>query len=147
MTFIKSPLIQLILLVWILIFTPIFIIALKYQHVYSTPATLFSSLCLSLLFAMGFFWVAKLSKVVAIIVTLCLFIFSFLLRLILSFVYDFSGKGFTSEFFAHFGWDSFKIGLTDYGYLFFFALFILLIVLYVITKLLLKIKFRQNKLP
>ncbi len=147
MTFIKSPLIQLILLVWILIFTPIFIIALKYQHVYTTPTTLFSSLCLSFLFAMGFFWVAKLSKVVAIVVTLCLFTFSFLLRLILSFVYDFSGKGFTGEFFAHFGWDSFKIGLTDYGYLFFFALFILIVVLYVITKLLLKIKFRQNKLP
>ncbi len=143
----KTPLVRFALLVWVLILIPIAIIAIKYQREYSMLEVVLSSFGISILLAMVYYWLEKINKYFALAVTLILFVFSFFIRLILSFVYDFSGKGFTSEFFAHFSWHSFKIGLSDYGFLFFFAIFILLVLLYVFTKLLSQIKFKQKKIP
>jgi len=147
MTFLKKPLARFILLVWILLLIPVLVVVSKYEHVFPINNITISSLAFAILLAVGSYLLAKINAIIATTVTLLIFGFSFFIRFILSFVYDFSGKGFTGEFFAHVSWKSFKVGLSDYGYLFFFVIFILLILLYVLAKLLSQIKFKQKTLP
>lgn len=63
-----------------------------------------------------------------------------LVRLTFAMVYDFSGRGFSSEFFAHFGKQSFMVGLDEYGYVLLFIIVSLCILLILLIKLLNKQK-------
>lgn len=53
----------------------------------------------------------KLSAIVVVVLLLS----TLFIRHLLGFLYDFSGQGFTSDFFAHIGLKSFEIGVGEYG--------------------------------
>lgn len=53
-------------------------------------------------------------RIAVVAVTFLLLIF-FIIRVLLGFLFDFSGRGFTSEFFAHIELKSLEVGISEYG--------------------------------
>lgn len=147
MKFIKNPLVQSIVLMWGLILIPVLLIIVKYENIYSLSSTVIFSLALSISLVTSYFIISKLNKFIATVLILLLFFGAFFIRLILSFVYDFSGRGFTSEFFAHFSWASFKIGFTDYGSIFVIAILAIVLLSLGFIKFVNKIQFKNTLTP
>ena len=144
MQFLKIFINGFVLLAWLLLVLPIFIVILKYQGAFSFIAVIINTLAFTLMLSIAYCWLSKINKVIAASLIFSIFIISFFIRFILGFVYDFSGRGFSSEFFAHLSWQAFEIGLSDYAFIFFSAIFLLLILSIFLLKLLMKLECKNN---
>lgn len=118
---------KLTLVLVLLIVLPVFKIINNNTGAYVYYETLLVGFSLVMLLLGIYSILSNVNVVLAKIVVILLLYNMFFIRLILSFVYDFSGRGFTSEFFAHFSWESFKIGLVDYGIVFTIAIVVLVL--------------------
>lgn len=115
---------------------PVLFISVNYSSVYNIFYSSLGSLGISIFFISIYYLISPLSIILARIIVILLFFIFLLTRIILSFVYDFSGRGFTSEFFAHFSWDSFVIGLDDYGWQLFLSVIAAFLFGWLLTRLL-----------
>jgi hypothetical protein len=105
------------LIIYSLLIAPLLAIIHFNNGVFSLLQSILGTAGVSLLILSLFLTARPVSIFFAKLLTLgCLMIF-LLIRLLLSFVYDFSGRGFTSEFFAHFGWQSFTVGFDEYTHI------------------------------
>lgn len=122
-----KKLFKLAMVLVLLIVLPVFKIIYNNTGAYEYYETLLVGISLVILLIGIYSILSKVSVVLSKTVVILFLYNMFFIRLILSFVYDFSGRGFTSEFFAHFSWESFKIGLVDYGTVFTIAIVVLAI--------------------
>ena len=106
---------------------PMLHIAINNSTSYSILATILTTFLLLLFLFSLYNIVRNISSFFVKVMVILLFLLFAVIRVILAFVYDFSGRGFSNEFFAHISWQSFKIGLYDYGIVFFIAAIALLI--------------------
>ena len=101
-------------LVTALILPPAVIVSRNGEVIGILPMLLSSAGIALLLYAM----VSLLKKTnprVAAVMGVLLLLSSLLVRYLLGFLYDFSGRGFSSEFFAHINRTSLEIGLQEYN--------------------------------
>lgn len=129
-----------ILVITIIMMIPVVYVAHHYNNVYDLFNAFLGTLGLALLVLLAYVLLSYLHDVMAKTVAILLFFVLLLTRIIQGMVYDFSGRGFTSEFFAHFSWDSFLIGLDEYGTILFSAVFGLILFALILAKMLNKSK-------
>lgn len=99
----------------LLLMVPVVYIAWQYAGVYQLLNSALGTLGLAALMLLVYYLLKPINQFLAKTLAISLFFAMLLLRIVLAFVYDFSGRGFTSEFFAHFSLDSFLIGFQQYG--------------------------------
>jgi hypothetical protein len=96
-----------------LILAPAIIISRNGDVIQVLPM-LASSLGFALLLTVLVNLLSKVTRTAAVTVGTSLLLGMLLVRFMLGFLYDFSGRGFSSEFFAHISFISLKIGLQEY---------------------------------
>lgn len=106
------------------------------EGVFELKTVALTTLALSFFILSIYLLFSRLNSFLAKLLVISFFLLFFLTRLMLSFVYDFSGRGFTSEFFAHFGWQSLVIAVSDYGAVLLFIAVIFILCLIFLIKLL-----------
>ncbi|VAW42712.1 hypothetical protein MNBD_GAMMA01-897 [hydrothermal vent metagenome] len=127
-------------IIFILLSLPIITIGYYHDGVFNLAQMILATTSVSFFILAIYLLINILNSFVAKLLIIGCVILLFFIRLGLSFVYDFSGRGFTSEFFAHLGWQSFVIGLDDYGYVLLVVVIVLILPIYLLLKLLAKIQ-------
>jgi len=133
---VKQSTIKFPLIVYILLISPLLTIMYFNGAVFDIYQSILGTLGVSLFILLIYLLLKNISIFIAKIITLSLLGFFLVIRLVLSFVYDFSGRGFTSEFFAHIGWQSFAIGLDEYLYSILMAVVLCLALIVFLVKIL-----------
>lgn len=129
-----------------LLLIPILYIVYRNDNVFQFYKVILGTVGVSCLILATYLLINAIHSTFAKIVAISSLMFFFFIRLVLSFVYDFSGRGFTSEFFAHFGWKSFVVGLDEYGYVLFLVLIIWVVLIIMLYKILNRQKQYNNRL-
>lgn len=109
-------------IIGIVIVATLLILPVFYLLIHDYANFSITNVTLSTLATAGTIWLVysllrKLNFSVAVIALVVCIFSAFLVRLSLAITYSFSGRGFTSEFFAHFGLESLAVGLDEYGFL------------------------------
>lgn len=127
-----------ILCVFTMLSLPIISIAFNNDNAVNLSNSLLGTLGVTLLIYLVFLFFSEINIYLARVLTIALLFFFFLIRLTLGFVYDFSGRGFTNEFLAHFSMKSFLVGFDQYKILFLIAIILAVLMVYYLIKILIK---------
>lgn len=111
----KLPLLTLVVTLFTFLTFPVMYLVHYNENVFELETVALTTLGISFFILSTYLLLFRLNPLLAKALAVSLFLLFFLIRLMLSFVYDFSGRGFTSEFFVHFGWQSMVIAVSDYG--------------------------------
>jgi len=104
----------LLFLVAVLVTPPVIIISRNGDVIEILPMLL-SSVGIALMLYAAIRLLKHLSPMLAATTGVLLLVSALMIRYLLGFLYDFSGRGFSSEFFAHINPTAFRIGLQEYN--------------------------------
>lgn len=132
----KLSLLTLVVTLFTFLILPLVYLVYYNEDVFELKTVALTTLGVSFFILSIYLLLFRLNSFLAKLLAVSLFLLLFLIRLMLSFVYDFSGRGFTSEFFVHFGWQSLVIAVSDYGNILLFIAIISILCLFFFIKLL-----------
>ena len=119
----------------LLLASPVAFILFKNDVLFDGLSVLLAATGFALLFYAIGLLVQYFHRKLAAMLVAALLVFSLLIRVLLAALYNFSGRGFSSEFFGHIELKSFQVALGEYGAALIVLLFVVAATAYTATRL------------